>query len=777
MGHRRWLAVGLIGAMVLLGCSLPTLVVAHPKASLYVVGGQVELLAPGSVGWKPATSCLVLDQGHALRTGADGEALVSLSGGGKLFLDTSSELVLRALTFSEEGQSAPIYNLALTQGATYVDSPGQSNGAVVVGLSSGVVGLYQGTGWLQKDGTSLGIDLVTGSAMLVQVGVMTDTPLVRVVAIPARTSVMMAGASTPIATSPVVLDAVTLLLATGPEAYQRLSSAGSLKGAVQQLAKEATTDTALASRLISLGIPLPTGSMDDFPSTELALLNLEGTPTAEWPSLMASSEVWSEAQAQHLEAPDPPSLVQQADVLPSSALPPGGTTPGQQEDKEKGKSEERPACGRDAANPPARGAKSSQNGKTGELPDVALSNKNEAAQGKGRNGEAGNGERGKSATVLLQKPSKSPQVEARGKSSEARDNKGNGTSIGTDKGKGNAQGQDKGGKPDSTDARGQGQDKGGKPDSTGTSGQGQGQGQDKGGKPDSTDTSGQGQGQGQGQDKGGKPDSTDTSGQGQGQGQGQDKGGKPDSTDTSGQGQDVTKGRGNSTGDGQAADSTPTPEPTSTPKTQGVGGGNQNSRQGGAGGGQEGSQGNSGGQGGGQGSGGGQGNSNKPPADPTPTTVPPTPTSVPPTPTSTPASTSQSTATTPGQGAGGGQGGSQGNSGGQGGGQGGGGGQGNSNKPPTDPTPTPVPPTATPVPSIPTPVPPTATPVPSIPTPVPPTATPVPSIPTPVPPTATPVPSIPTPVPPTPTPPGQSGGGGQGGGGSQGGSGGGKKGN
>jgi predicted extracellular nuclease len=64
-------------------------------------------------------------------------------------------------------------------------------------------------------------------------------------------------------------------------------------------------------------------------------------------------------------------------------------------------------------------------------------------------------------------------------------------------------------------------------------------------------------------------------------------------------------------------------------------------------------------------------------------------------------------------------------------------------------TPTPIPPTATPT-FTPTPVPPTATPT-FTPTPVPPTATPT-FTPTPIPPTATPLPPTPTPVPPTPTP-------------------------
>ena len=382
MVQKRWWALGLLSALAFFGCNIPALVVAHPKASLYVVGGQVEVLAPGSAAWKPATSCFVLDQGHALRTGADGEAVVSLSGGGKLFLDTGSELSIQALAFSDQGQSAPMYNLGLPQGAAYIDSPGQAGGALLVRSSSGVAGMYQGTGWFQRDGPSIGIDLIKGNAILAHVGAMTDTPIVRVVQVAARTSVVIAETSTPVAASPALLDGLTLLLATGPEAYQRLSSAGSLKAALEQLAQDAAQDPALTDRLRSLGIEIPAGGVADLPASELALLNLEGTNSAQWPALLSDSEIWSVVNLQELESPEPPSLVQQ-----TQELPPEGTPPGQEEDKGKGKTKERPACGRDAAKPPARGAKGGQGGK--DLPDVAQANKGRPDESRGRSGEAG----------------------------------------------------------------------------------------------------------------------------------------------------------------------------------------------------------------------------------------------------------------------------------------------------------------------------------------------------------------------------------------------------
>lgn len=391
MSRKGGWALGLAGVLFFFGCGVPALVAGHPKASLYVLAGPVELLPSGGQSWQPATSCFALDQGHAVRTGSSGEALVSLAGGGKLFLDTGSQLALQTLAYVDPGQSTPLYRVSL-QGGTYLDAPGQGGGLVLVASPSAVVAVYGGTVWLQYDGSSgvVSLDLVQGKALLAQVAD-TGTPVLRVVESVPRASVAISGNGAPSSAGQQLLQAVTILLAAGPDAFSRLSAAGSLEAALRQLAQEAAQNPTLASRLSALGLAVP--ASPTLPSHDLGLLTLQGASPEAWPALLASSPAWAGVELEPLELPTAPALIQQVEELP-----PEGTPPGQRE--QTGRPGERPPCGRDAARPPARGGPSAQ------------------PPGSGGPAAGGPGAAGRGAAVVLQRPPRSPQAEERARGVE-----------------------------------------------------------------------------------------------------------------------------------------------------------------------------------------------------------------------------------------------------------------------------------------------------------------------------------------------------------------------
>jgi|GEM_PF-5716372 len=187
----------------------------------------------GAAGWKSATSCQSLSPGYGLRTQPNGEAFVSLAGGGKVFLDASSQLSIQSLSFAGAAETSPIYNLSLNDGALYVDAQQFNGGFVLLETPSSIIGLYEGSAWVNRDSASqtVSLDLQQGSAVVVKVEE-GDTPSINVVEPAPGLSISLSGDSTLSPASQQLLYTTAAVLAASSTGVENLTGNTSLSSAV-----------------------------------------------------------------------------------------------------------------------------------------------------------------------------------------------------------------------------------------------------------------------------------------------------------------------------------------------------------------------------------------------------------------------------------------------------------------------------------------------------------------------------------------------------------------